>query len=104
MLSRYRADKADRDNPRKSSTYMVFEYLEHDLAGLMGPSSDGIKKATWFSLPQIKCYAQQLFRALHFVHKNKVIHRDVKGARRAWRPAAAGARRSVAEVVAPCRT
>jgi hypothetical protein len=61
---------------------MVFEYLEHDLAGLMGPAGDGVKKAAWFSLPQIKCYAQQMFRALYFVHKNNIIHRDVKGTMR----------------------
>ncbi|XP_028119899.1 probable serine/threonine-protein kinase At1g09600 isoform X2 [Camellia sinensis] len=52
---------------------LVFEYMEHDLAGLI--ASPTIK----FSEPQIKCYMQQLFRGLEHCHSRGVLHRDIKG-------------------------
>ncbi|WOK92317.1 hypothetical protein Cni_G01008 [Canna indica] len=56
------------------SLYLVFEYMEHDLAGLS--SSSDIK----FSEPQIKCYTQQLLSGLEHCHSRGIIHRDIKGA------------------------
>ena len=58
----------------KSSIYMVFEYMDHDLTGLAG--REGIK----FSIPQIKCYMQQLLTGLNYCHLNNILHRDIKGA------------------------
>ena len=58
----------------KSSIYMVFEYMDHDLTGLAG--REGIK----FSVPQIKCYMQQLLTGLNYCHLNNILHRDIKGA------------------------
>ncbi|KAL5559845.1 hypothetical protein UlMin_036056 [Ulmus minor] len=55
------------------SLYLVFEYMEHDLAGLA--STPGIK----FTEPQIKCYMQQLLRGLEHCHSRGVLHRDIKG-------------------------
>ncbi|AEE35211.1 Protein kinase superfamily protein [Arabidopsis thaliana] len=55
------------------SLYLVFEYMEHDLAGLA--ATPGIK----FSEPQIKCYMQQLFRGLEHCHRRGILHRDIKG-------------------------
>ncbi|GJN05265.1 hypothetical protein PR202_ga22880 [Eleusine coracana subsp. coracana] len=55
------------------SLYLVFEYMEHDLAGLA--ASPDIK----FTLPQIKCYMQQLLSGLEHCHNNNVLHRDIKG-------------------------
>ncbi|KAL8171638.1 hypothetical protein V2J09_023442 [Rumex salicifolius] len=55
------------------SLYLVFEYMEHDLAGLA--ARPGVK----FSESQIKCYMQQLFRGLEHCHKSGVLHRDIKG-------------------------
>ncbi|CAK7328858.1 unnamed protein product [Dovyalis caffra] len=55
------------------SLYLVFEYMEHDLAGLAANPS--IK----FTEPQIKCYMQQLLRGLEHCHKRGVLHRDIKG-------------------------
>ncbi|KAF2290354.1 hypothetical protein GH714_011889 [Hevea brasiliensis] len=55
------------------SLYLVFEYMEHDLAGLA--ATPGIK----FTEPQIKCYMQQLFRGLEHCHDRGVLHRDIKG-------------------------
>ncbi|XP_038989511.1 probable serine/threonine-protein kinase At1g54610 [Phoenix dactylifera] len=53
--------------------YLVFEYMEHDLAGLT--AMPGIK----FTEPQVKCYMQQLLRGLDHCHSHGVLHRDIKG-------------------------
>ncbi|XP_021772253.1 cyclin-dependent kinase C-2-like isoform X2 [Chenopodium quinoa] len=58
---------------RPGGIYMVFEYMDHDLAGLA-------RCASIFSVPQIKCYMRQLLMGLHYCHVNKVLHRDIKGA------------------------
>lgn len=55
------------------SLYLVFEYMEHDLAGLA--SHPGLK----FTEPQVKCYMQQLLRGLDHCHRHGVLHRDIKG-------------------------
>ncbi|KAI3460707.1 hypothetical protein Pfo_017370 [Paulownia fortunei] len=55
------------------SLYLVFEYMEHDLAGLL--ASPRVK----FSEPQIKCYARQMFLGLEHCHSRGVLHRDIKG-------------------------
>ncbi|KAA8536601.1 hypothetical protein F0562_029079 [Nyssa sinensis] len=53
--------------------YLVFEYMEHDLAGLA--ASPTIK----FTEAQIKCYMQQLLSGLEHCHSRGVLHRDIKG-------------------------
>ncbi|GAY47847.1 hypothetical protein CUMW_107410 [Citrus unshiu] len=55
------------------SLYLVFEYMEHDLAGLA--SHPGLK----FSEAQVKCYMQQLLCGLDHCHSRGVLHRDIKG-------------------------
>ncbi|KAH7431680.1 hypothetical protein KP509_08G060900 [Ceratopteris richardii] len=55
------------------SLYLVFEYMEHDLAGLA--ASPG----TAFTEPQVKCYLQQLLQGLEHCHSRGVLHRDIKG-------------------------
>ncbi|CAN1317448.1 Probable serine/threonine-protein kinase At1g54610 [Linum perenne] len=55
------------------SLYLVFEYMEHDLAGLA--SHPGLK----FTEAQVKCYMQQLLLGLDHCHNRGVIHRDIKG-------------------------
>jgi serine/threonine protein kinase len=56
------------------SLYLVFEYMEHDLAGLC--SSPDIK----FTEAQLKCYMNQLLSGLEHCHSRRVVHRDIKGA------------------------
>ncbi|KAJ6348508.1 hypothetical protein OIU76_004890 [Salix suchowensis] len=82
---------------RRLSLYLIFEYMEHDLAGLL--ASPGIK----FSEAQkvnktktskmrmlrdfcppleklaIKCYMQQLLHGLEHCHNRGILHRDIKG-------------------------
>ncbi|KAE8707806.1 Cyclin-dependent kinase C-1 [Hibiscus syriacus] len=55
------------------SLYLVFEFMEHDLAGLA--SHPDLK----FSESQVKCYMQQLFCGLDHCHSRGVLHRDIKG-------------------------
>lgn len=55
------------------SIYLVFEYMEHDITGLL--SNPDIK----FSEAQIKCYMKQLLSGLDHCHSRGVMHRDIKG-------------------------
>jgi serine/threonine protein kinase len=57
-----------------SSIYLVFEYMEHDISGLL--SCPGIK----FTEAQVKCYMKQLLSGIEHCHANGVMHRDIKGA------------------------
>ncbi|URE10554.1 kinase family [Musa troglodytarum] len=53
--------------------YLVFEYMEHDLAGLLARSGPR------FTQPQVKCYMRQLLEGLAHCHGRRVLHRDIKG-------------------------
>ena len=65
-----------RQNNRhgKTTFYLVFDFAEHDLAGLL--SNVNVK----FSLGEIKKVMQQMFEGLFYIHSNKIIHRDMKAA------------------------
>lgn len=58
--------KATQLNRFKSTFYLVFDFCEHDLAGLL--SNANVK----FSLGEIKKVMQQLLNGLYFIHSNKV--------------------------------
>ncbi|EEF29154.1 Cell division protein kinase, putative [Ricinus communis] len=62
----------------KGNTYLVFEYMEHDLASLSHRYNNNLKFATQFTATQIKCYMRQLLSGLSYCHANNVIHRDIK--------------------------
>eukprot|EP01018_Ginkgo_biloba_P027025 Gb_29735 [translate_table: standard] len=55
------------------SLYLVFEYMEHDLAGL------AVCPGIVFTEPQVKCYLHQLLSGLEHCHSRGVLHRDIKG-------------------------
>eukprot|EP01034_Spumella_vulgaris_P022541 gene22541-28673_t len=50
----------------------MFEYCEHDLAQLLA----GVKNP--FKESEIKCLVQQLLSAIEYIHRNWIIHRDIK--------------------------
>ena len=66
--------KASQYNRQRPSIYLVFEFCEHDLAGLL------CNQTVRFSLGEIKKVMQMLCNALYFIHFNKILHRDMKAA------------------------
>ena len=59
-------------NRDKGSIYLVLDFCEHDLAGLLEC------KEVHFSLGEIKNIMQQLFNALSYIHGNNILHCDMK--------------------------
>lgn len=54
------------------NVYMVFEYHEYDLTGILQSSEIRL------SQDHIKSWSQQLLAGTHYMHINKIIHRDLK--------------------------
>ncbi|CAI8025613.1 Cyclin-dependent kinase 9 [Geodia barretti] len=59
-------------NRERGSIFLVFDFCEHDLAGLL------CCEEVRFSLQEIKSIMQQLFNALFFIHGVRILNRDMK--------------------------
>ena len=58
----------------RNDCYMVFEYLSHDLTGLLNHPTFSLTAA------HKKDLAKQLFQGLDYLHHRGVLHRDIKAA------------------------
>ena len=56
----------------KKALWLSFEYCEHDMAVLMEHMQND------FTLPQIKNLTRQLLLAVDHMHRNRIMHRDIK--------------------------
>ncbi|KAF6757633.1 Pkinase-domain-containing protein [Ephemerocybe angulata] len=56
------------------SVYMVFPYMDHDLAGLLENERVTLQPS------QIKLYMKQLLEGTEYMHRNHILHRDMKAA------------------------
>ncbi|XP_051904581.1 cyclin-dependent kinase 12 isoform X2 [Hippocampus zosterae] len=56
----------------KGAFYLVFEYMDHDLMGLL---ESGMVQ---FSHEHIRSFMRQLMEGLDYCHKNNFLHRDIK--------------------------
>lgn len=66
---------ADSENTIRSkrSVFMVFEYMEHDLSGLL-------RRRLQVDISQIKCLMSQLLKGMIYLEEMKIYHRDLKPA------------------------
>lgn len=67
------ASKESSHNRGKGSVFIVFEFMDHDLMGLMDTANMN------FKLAEVKCFTKQLLAGLHYCHKRNIMHRDIKG-------------------------
>ena len=58
----------------RNDCFMVFEYLSHDLTGLLNHPTFALTAA------HKKHLAKQLFEGLEYLHRRGVLHRDIKAA------------------------
>lgn len=64
--------QADIKNNKAVSFYLVFEYLDHDLMGLIESSM------VEFNDNLIASFTKQLLMGLEYCHARNFLHRDIK--------------------------
>ena len=60
-------------DPRTGSVFMVFEYMDHDLTGILSQTQYE------FTVAHRKSFCQQMLAGLAYLHRKGVVHRDIKG-------------------------
>lgn len=73
-LEEMSVERPKTEGRKRAILYMVTPYMDHDLSGLLD------NKEVQFQPAQVKCYMQQLFKGLRYLHDNHILHRDMKAA------------------------
>ena len=63
---------SSNDTQGRGQVFLVFEYAEHDLQGLLTRGLE-LNKA------QFKCIVKQLIQGVAYLHSQGIMHRDIKG-------------------------
>lgn len=61
-LDEMAVERKQGDGKKRATMYMVTPYMEHDLSGMT--TNPDIE----FTIPQVKCYMQQLLEGLRYLH------------------------------------
>lgn len=72
--------KEHKANNHKGSIYMIFDYMDHDLTGLLERVKRDRDGPGHFTVPQAKCFMRQLFGGLFLLQIKNILHRDLKNA------------------------